>query len=59
MQIVSQKAGSVRIVNGTPARPNSWPWQSAIFMGNTHFCGGSLVQSAKGDWWIVTAAHCL
>src|SRR5690349_11772970 len=59
MQIVSQKAGTTRIVSGTAAQPNSWPWAAALFEDNTQFCGGSLVQSAKGDWWIVTAAHCL
>ncbi|KAL9986065.1 hypothetical protein ACROYT_G000134 [Oculina patagonica] len=45
-----------RIVGGTEAPVNSWPWQVMITdnSGN-QFCGGSLVD----PYWIVTAARCL
>ncbi|XP_078366044.1 MAM and LDL-receptor class A domain-containing protein 1-like [Oculina patagonica] len=45
-----------RIVGGTIAPINSWPWQVMITdnSGN-QFCGGSLVD----PYWVVTAAHCL
>ncbi|KAL9986057.1 hypothetical protein ACROYT_G000123 [Oculina patagonica] len=45
-----------RIVGGTEAPVNSWPWQVMVTdnSGN-QFCGGSLVD----PYWVVTAAHCL
>ncbi|KAL9986055.1 hypothetical protein ACROYT_G000121 [Oculina patagonica] len=45
-----------RIVGGTEAPVNSWPWQVMVTdnYGN-QFCGGSLVD----PYWVVTAAHCM
>ena len=45
-----------RIVGGTVAAVNSWPWQVMVTdeHGN-HFCGGSLVDT----YWVVTTASCM
>jgi len=50
-----------RIVNGTPAKKGSWPWQVAIGYTNPdtggidYLCGGALVTARH----VVTAAHCM
>ena len=45
-----------RIVGGTVAPINSWPWQVMITdISGKQFCGGTLVD----PYWVVTAAHCL
>jgi len=43
-----------RIINGTDADPEQFPWQVALIIDNTYFCGGSLISSQ----WVLTAAHC-
>ena len=50
------RPSATRIVGGTAAPVNSWPWQVMLRdeYGN-QFCGGSLVDT----FWAVTAAHCL
>ena len=50
------RPSSTRIVGGTVAPVNSWPWQVMVTenRGNK-FCGGALVD----PYWVVTAAHCL
>lgn len=50
------RPSKTRIVGGTVADVNSWPWQ-VMLMDNygSHFCGGSLVD----PYWVVTAAHCV
>jgi len=48
-----QRFGS-RIVGGTQADVNEWPWQAALVTQSRQFCGGSLIN----DRYVLTAAHC-
>lgn len=43
-----------RIVGGTQSAQGAWPWQVALLLNETHFCGGSLVS----PYWVVSATHC-
>ncbi|XP_040075347.1 enteropeptidase-like [Ixodes scapularis] len=50
-----EKQISARIVNGTEAPPDHWPWMVAFYNSNDTFaCGGVLI----GEEYVVTAAHC-
>ena len=52
----SRPSSSSRIVGGSAARVNSWPWQVMLIRtSGSQFCGGSLVD----PYWVVTAAHCV
>jgi len=51
---VSLKEQANRITNGSPAARGQFPWQVAIIIELTWFCGGSLISSQ----WVLTAAHC-
>ncbi|XP_055336037.1 ovochymase-2-like [Paramacrobiotus metropolitanus] len=42
-----------RIVGGTDAVPNAWPWQVDVSINNAT-CGGSLLAPR----WVITAGHC-
>ena len=56
---VSNRSKQERIVGGTEAKQNEFPWQAwlLISLGNGRFysCGGSLISNQ----WILTAAHCV
>jgi secreted trypsin-like serine protease len=43
-----------RICNGNPAARGQFPWQVALIIDNSWFCGGSLISNR----WMLTAAHC-
>lgn len=44
-----------RIVGGTNASPNEFPWIAVLFKSGKQFCGGSLITNQH----ILTAAHCV
>ncbi|XP_076042642.1 chymotrypsin BI-like isoform X2 [Oratosquilla oratoria] len=52
--VAASVEAETRIVGGTEATPHAFPWQVALFLDETSFCGGSLIS----DEWILTAAHC-
>merc|ERR1711872_746785 len=53
-----KQTGQGRIVCGTEAEDGEFPWQVSLrqigFIGQTHFCGGSVIN----ENWVVTAGHC-
>ncbi|XP_068000553.1 enteropeptidase isoform X3 [Melanerpes formicivorus] len=52
--LAPQKSGT-RIVGGSDARREAWPWIVSIHFNSRPLCGASLVS----DEWLVTAAHCV
>ncbi|XP_046456353.1 brachyurin-like [Daphnia pulex] len=48
------KVDSSRIVGGVEAVPHEFPWQVAVTIDGSSFCGGTLIS----DEWVMTAAHC-
>jgi len=54
IELLSGKAPA-KIIGGTEARPNSWPWQVSVQnAGGSHRCGGSIINNQ----WILSAVHC-
>lgn len=49
-----ERSASERIVGGTDATIDEWPWQVSLQYKNQHLCGGSIINSK----WVITAAHC-
>uniref|UniRef100_A0A6B0VA45 Putative serine protease n=1 Tax=Ixodes ricinus TaxID=34613 RepID=A0A6B0VA45_IXORI len=50
-----QNIVSERIVNGTTAHPDHWPWMVALYTADDKFyCGGVLISNQ----YVLTAAHC-
>ncbi|KAK3088468.1 hypothetical protein FSP39_019573 [Pinctada imbricata] len=52
--------GAARVVGGSQADPNEWPWQVSLqrrgfFNTYSHICGGSLIAPN----YVLTAAHCV
>jgi len=46
----------VRIVGGTEAPKNAWPWQAMLtYSWGGQFCGGTLIHPQ----WVLSATHCL
>lgn len=52
---IDHHEGNGFIVGGQAARRGSWPWQVQMFVFNSHYCGGTLINHE----WVVTAAHCV
>ncbi|XP_033229482.1 chymotrypsin-2-like [Belonocnema kinseyi] len=46
---------SGRIIGGSVAPEDAFPYQVSLQMYGSHFCGGSIINSQ----WILTAGHCL
>ncbi|KAJ9580605.1 hypothetical protein L9F63_024220 [Diploptera punctata] len=43
-----------KIVNGQQATRGQFPYQAALYLDGSSFCGGSLISTT----WVLTAAHC-
>jgi len=43
-----------RVVGGSEAMPNNWPWQVSLSRNGWHTCGGTIIAPS----WILSAAHC-
>ena len=49
------RISTTRIVGGTRAQPNQFPWQALITLRDSKaFCGGSVISTKH----VLTAAHC-
>ncbi|MBN3315470.1 TMPS4 protease, partial [Atractosteus spatula] len=49
-----ERSSEDRIVGGSDATIQEWPWQVSLQFNEQHTCGGSLIAPR----WVVTAAHC-
>jgi secreted trypsin-like serine protease len=48
-------SSSDKIIGGTVAAEGAWPGATALYMGNSQVCGGTLVAPN----WVVSAGHCV
>ncbi|KAM4700140.1 chymotrypsin-like elastase family member 1 [Discoglossus pictus] len=59
IQYLEDNDNSARVVGGSDAAKNAWPWQISLqyLSGSSwyHTCGGSLIRTN----WVLTAAHCV
>lgn len=53
-EYVPPQAG-LRVIGGTVAARNAFPYQAALIINNSGFCGGSIISNE----WVLTAAHCV
>jgi len=51
---VPLKEQGIRITGGSPAARGQFPWQVALIVDNSWFCGGSLIDNE----WVLSAGHC-
>uniref|UniRef100_H0YPM9 Transmembrane serine protease 4 n=1 Tax=Taeniopygia guttata TaxID=59729 RepID=H0YPM9_TAEGU len=49
-----QSVRTTRVLGGSPAAIEAWPWQVSLQYRKEHICGGSII----GPGWVLTAAHC-
>nr|CAH0109607.1 unnamed protein product [Daphnia galeata] len=62
---VKRERQKARIISGKQSKPGAWPWQVSLqllhpkmgFIG--HWCGGVLLNGLNGEFWVLTAAHCI
>ncbi|KAH1011598.1 brachyurin [Dendroctonus ponderosae] len=45
----------LRIIGGNVAARGAFPYQAALIINNSGFCGGSIISNE----WVLTAAHCV
>lgn len=50
-----ENPSGTRIVGGSTATRNQFPYQVALIINNSGFCGGSIISNT----WVLTAAHCV
>ncbi|NWU67833.1 TMPS4 protease, partial [Pterocles burchelli] len=43
-----------RVLGGSPAAIEAWPWQVSLQYRGEHICGGTIID----PHWVLTAAHC-
>jgi len=51
---VPLKEQGIRITGGSNATRGQFPWQVALIVDNSWFCGGSLISNE----WVLSAGHC-
>ncbi|GMI39728.1 hypothetical protein TeGR_g3867, partial [Tetraparma gracilis] len=55
IETVRQTRATPKVVGGTTASEEDYPWMVSLQTLNGHFCGASLIASQ----WVLTAAHCV